>query len=263
MHKECNLRLFLFLAVNTSMARPDGPRHRRADYGGVFRREMERFLKSAAVAKIGKSTLSGRTDLWSILLEGGAFPATPCTSTLTGAGPIRCRSEPAAYQLAKHLGLGYVPAVIEREIDGIAGSLQAFVENSISEWERRERQIQPGDEKAFTQRMDELKVFDYLVLDSCENVQDILLDQKTWYVYQVDFSEAFAPERAILPECAIERCSRRLYGKLLALDRETVERLLSPCRRGREIRSLDTRRHLIIAAIRKLIAARGEDAVLF
>jgi hypothetical protein len=257
---------FTLCAVNSDQRFDEvpSPEDQRA---AASRQEMERYLKDAAVVQIGKSEVSGRTAPWKITLEERGISRAAIFKYINRPRPDPLpdsyKYELAAYELSKYLNLGFVPPVVERTIDSIPGSLQVFVENSISEWERKERNIQPTDVKAFTQGMDDLKVFQNLVLDSCENVQDILLDQKTWKIYQVDFSEAFAPKDETFSECVILHCSKKLYQKLLAWDQEKVKSSLAPYLNDEEIRALNARKNLILSTIRKLVAASGENAVLY
>jgi hypothetical protein len=257
---------FTLCAVNPEQRFADGPSPEE-ERAAASRQEMERYLKAATVVQIGKSEVSGRTAPWKITLEeaGVSRPAIfkYINRPRPDALPDSYKYELAAYELSKYLNLGFVPPVVERMIDGITGSLQVFVENSISEWERKRRNIRPADAKTFAQDMDDLRVFQNLVLDSCENVQDILLEPKTWKIYQVDFSEAFAPKNETFTECEILRCSRKLYQKLLAWDQEKVKNSLAPYLNEEEIGALNARKNSILSTIKKLVAAKGENAVLY
>lgn len=53
------------------------------------------------------------------------------------------KSEVAAYELDKLLGLGLVPPTVEREVEGRRGSLQIWVEGAMTEKKRRERGLEP------------------------------------------------------------------------------------------------------------------------
>jgi hypothetical protein len=111
--------------------------------------------------------------------------------------------------------------------------------------------------------MADLKVFENLVYDSCENEKDTLIQKDTGKIYRVDFSEAFAPETGTIPGCEILRCSRRLYQKLCDWDQERVTTLLALYLSEEEMRALHARQGSIVRMIQKQIEIRGESAVLF
>jgi hypothetical protein len=221
----------------------------------ALREETERYLKTAAIVEIDKFSVPGRTAPWRITLEEADVSRPAIFKYIDRRRPDLLadsfKYELAAYALARYLGLEFVPPVVERKIDDIAGSLQLFVENTISEEERKERNIQPVDAKSFAQDMDDLRVFQNLAAYSCENVQDVLVDQNTWKIYAVDFSQAFAPNSETLAECRISQCSQRLYRKLLTWDREKIKSLLAPYLNEEEIRALNARRDSIIATIER------------
>jgi hypothetical protein len=106
-------------------------------------------------------------------------------------------------------------------------------------------------------------VFENLVYDDCQNEKDTLVGLDDGSVRRVDFSEAFAPEKDILPRCDIRKCSKQLYMKLLAWDDAAVGLVMRPYLNGEEVRALNSRRKLIVRLLQKLIATRGEANVLF
>jgi hypothetical protein len=230
------------------------------------RRQLELFLKNAAIENINDLQTLGRTAPWIINLKEGNVSRRGIFKYINHPRPDilfdSYKYELAAYGLSKYLSLDFVPPMVEREIKGLAGSLQIMVENTISEWERREQNLQPKDVKTFEQTMADLRVFENLVYERCENLQDILVDQNTSKIYRIDFSQSFAPEDTTFPECQISRCSKSLYQRLLSWDREKVRTLMAPYLNEEEIRALNTRRDLIVSIIRKLIESNGEDSVL-
>ncbi|MBN2318512.1 MAG: metallophosphoesterase [Acidobacteria bacterium] len=240
-----------------------GPEQRRAaeapspkeKIAAALRGDMEKYLKAAAVVEIDKSSVPGRTAPWRIALEEAGVSRQAIFKYIDHRRPDPLpdsfKYELAAYALARYLDLEFVPPIVERKIDDIAGSLQLFVENTISEEERKDRNIQPVDAKSFAQDMDDLRVFQSLAAYSCENVQDVLVDQNTWKIYAVDFSQAFAPKSGTLTECRISQCSQKLYRKLLTWDREKIKNLLAPYLNEEEILALNARRDSIIETIER------------
>lgn len=108
--------------------------------------------------------------------------------------PDRFGYEIAAYKLDRMLGIGLVPAVIEREISGKKGSLQVWYDGLISKLGYREKQMQYGghcDRKAQREMM---HVFDYLIRNEDRNQSNMLYNQSDWQVWFIDHSRAFGVE---------------------------------------------------------------------
>jgi hypothetical protein len=229
-------------------------------------KEMEDFLRTASVVGRGPGP-GGRTDAWRLTLEAGGTVRTALFKYIDRRRPDPLadsyKYELAAYVLDKYLILGYVPPIVEYRVDQTPGALQAFVANSISEADRKERRLDPRDPEAFEKSMTDLRVFENLVYDDCQNEKDTLIDRDDGKVFRVDFSEAFAPKKDTIPHCDIRRCSRLLYKKLNGWDDKTVAGLMAPYLNEEEIRALNARRELIFRYIQKLIEVAGEANVLF
>jgi hypothetical protein len=228
--------------------------------------EIERFLERAT-PQIVVSGAAGRTDPWRVsLASDGAilwgqfkYIRRPRPEPI----PDSYTYELAAYRLSRYLGLRLVPPVVERMIKDTPGALQAFVENALSEADRKKDGIPPPDPEAYDRAMADLKVFENLVREDCGNDKDTLVRKDTGEVYRVDFSQAFAPETGLAPGCPIRRCSQALYRALLGWQRDKVRALLEPYLNEAEMQALHARRDALVAAIRREIESRGETAVLF
>ncbi|MCX6569450.1 MAG: metallophosphoesterase [Candidatus Aminicenantes bacterium] len=246
------------LAIRTAVKLPP-PR-------ALLPKDMEDFLKTASVVGRGPGP-GGRTDAWRLTLEAGGEMRTALFKYIDRRRPDPLadsyKYDLAAYALDKYLVLGYVPPIVAYQVDKTPGALQAFVMNSISEADRKERQIIPKDPETFEKSMADLRIFQNLVYDDCQNEKDTLVERDTGKIFRVDFSEAFAPKRDLAPRCDIRKCSRLLYKKLLGWDDKTVAGFMAPYLNEEEIRALNLRRELIVRYIQKLIGATGETNVLF
>jgi hypothetical protein len=229
-------------------------------------KDMEVFLKTASVVGRGPGP-GGRTDAWRLTLEAGGTMRTALFRYIDRRRPDPLadsyKYDLAAYVLDKYLVLGYVPPIVAYQVDNTPGALQAFVANSISEADRKERQIIPKDPEAFEKSMADLRIFQNLVYDDCQNEKDTLVERDTGKICRVDFSEAFAPKKNLAPRCDIRRCSRLLYKKLKGWDDKTVAGLMAPYLNDEEVRALNVRRELLVRYIQKLIEVAGEANVLF
>jgi hypothetical protein len=235
--------------------------------GSLSSEDSLSYLRTAAVLSVRKEAVAGRTAPWQVRLENNGIVLRALFKYIDRPRPDPIpdsyRYEIAAYKLSVYLGLDFVPPVVEREIEGIKGSLQVFVEDPVREAEIREKHLQPPDARAFDEAQDNLKVFENLVYEPCDNTQDTLIRRSDWKVFRVDFSQAFEPKKETVRGCEIMRCSRRLYGKLNGWNDAQVSALLSVYLSEEETEALISRKDLILWMIRHLIQSRGESAVLF
>jgi hypothetical protein len=227
---------------------------------------IEKFLSQAAPQVVVPGA-AGRTDPWRIRLESGGISRWAQFKYINRPRPEPIpdsfKYELAAYKLNTHLGLSFVPPAVERTINDTPGSLQAFIENVVRKADMKRKGFLPDDPEAFDRAMADLKVFENLANDRCDNEKDTLIQKDSGKIYRVDFSEAFAPASGTIPGCEILRCSRRLYDKLGEWDQEKITALLAPYLNEEEIRALHARRSSILEMIKKQIEERGESAVLF
>ena len=228
-------------------------------------REMETFLRTAAVTGRGPGP-GGRTDAWRLRMEsqGVVLPALFKYIDRRRPDPLAdsFRYDLAAFILSKYLGLTCVPPIVERTVEDVPGALQAFVANARPVPERRERKIDPPDPEAYDKALAELVVFQALVYDDCRNEKDTLVTDDG-RVFRVDFSEAFAPNKGDPPGCNVLRCSRLLYGRLLAWDERRVAGYLGRYLDRQELDALNARRDLVVRRIKMNIRSLGESNVLF
>ena len=171
--------------------------------------------------------------------------------------------EIAAFELAQMLGFEMVPACVERKLFSRKGSLCLWVEDAITEAERKERAIEPPDRRLFNQQLFDLRLFQQLIGDQdFSNIRNILVD-RNFRIYKVDSSMAFHPENALIDQLNSPVYSRRLLRAIESLDRAQLTERLKPSLIKAEIRSLWDRRERIIEQAQELIAKHGEDKILY
>lgn len=262
---KCFTIIFL---LSLSMSSVSSLKSQINDQEGINFEEMENYLKTAETEFVDKESLPGRTAPWTIGLNDGTTERRGIFKHLNRPRPHMLpdsyKYDIAAYELSKLLGLKIVPPVVEREIEGITGSLQLFLVDCIKEIDRKRKKIEPPDPEKFQNDMEKIKVFDNLTRnEDCLNPDDVFIHNKDWRVCRVDFSTAFLPVVELIPGCSISRCPRKLYENLLNLDSELVKSKLLPYLNNQEIEALIKRKDLIVGIIQQLIKEKGEDAVLF
>jgi hypothetical protein len=169
--------------------------------------------------------------------------------------------EPAAYELSRLLGLDNVPPVILRKLQRKSGSLQAWLENAMTEKSRVSDNITAPDKVLWSKQRWNMRVFDTLIYNTDRNQGNILYDGD-WKVWLIDHTRAFRLEKELRNPKLVVKCGRKLREKLKSLDEKVVRERLKKFLRSSQIKALMRRRDKLVEHIQKLIQERG-DNVLF
>lgn len=217
------------------------------------------FLRSAPIGNIVRAGQRGRTEPWTVILADGEDVRKAIFKYVDRRRPsilpTSYKYELAAYEVSRELGLDIVPPVVEREIDGVKGSLQLLVEGVVPETVRRAKGLEPPDPEAFRDRLETVKIFAILVDDDCENLEDTLVDAAAGKIWRVDFSEAFGLSPEPRPGCPPEApVPEGLLAKLRGLDDAKLGERLSLYLAKEEIQALILRK----AAIIRLLEGLGD-----
>jgi hypothetical protein len=173
------------------------------------------------------------------------------------------RHEVAAYELDKLLGLGLVPPTVERRIGRHDGSLQIWVEATMTEKERRKKGLAAPDVEAWNAQMHRARLLRQMVYDTDFRNPDNVPVDPAFRVYAVDFSRAFRIQKDLLAPGDLVRFSRGTLERLAALDRPALDARLGRWLEKAQIAGLLARRDKILALARQRVAERGEEAVLY
>jgi hypothetical protein len=169
----------------------------------------------------------------------------------------------AAYQLAKLLGLGYMmPLTVERKWEGKTGSLSWWIDSTMDEATRSEKNIQAPDPDDWGKQMFRIAVFAELVFDTDNNATNVLIDEH-WKLYMIDFTRAFRLREDLPHPKRLVRCDRQLLERLRSLDAAEIGRVTKPHLEVEKIRALMKRRDKIVDLFEKLIKEKGEAEVLY
>jgi hypothetical protein len=173
-----------------------------------------------------------------------------------------CLFEIAAYELGVLLGLDVIPPVVERKIKGKEGSLQAWVEESMTEKSRKKDDISPTSPRFWMLQYQMMYLFDNLIYNDDRNTGNILID-KDWVLWLIDHTRAFRPVSEFRNVSAIVLCERTVWENLKNLKDSVIEERLDAYLDTYEMKTLLERKQKMIAHVEELIVKRGVDSVLF
>jgi hypothetical protein len=169
----------------------------------------------------------------------------------------------AAYALAELVGMDdMLPVYVERKWQGHVGSLSWWLPVKMDEEERVKQKLEPPDQDAWNKQMYKIRVFDELVYDEDPNLTNVLIGEN-WQLWRIDFSRAFRTYKELQDPKDLVRCDRQLLEKLKALDANTLTEKTKNYLTKEEVKAVMARRDKIVAFYQKLIAEKGESAVLY
>jgi hypothetical protein len=169
--------------------------------------------------------------------------------------------EVAAYRLSVRLGLDNVPPTVVRTIGNRQGSLQLWVDNAMTEADRRRQNIRPADLAGWLAQKRIMTLFDAVVGNIDRHAENYLLDDsgKLWMIDHTRAFQKYIDEWTPEP---IALCERSVWRRLQGLDRHGLDELLGDLLTTFEIDHLAERIDAVVAHIRAQIDARGENAVI-
>ena len=169
----------------------------------------------------------------------------------------------AAYELAKLVGMDdMIPVYVERKWNGQVGALSWWIPWKWDEAMRHQQNLHPPDVDAYNKQMYKVRVFDQLVYDTDPNLTNVLITAD-WKIWRIDFSRAFRLQHDLRDPKDLVMCDRQLLEKLRQLDGDTVLEKTKPHLNKSEVKALMARRDKIVANFQKLVAEKGEGAVLY
>jgi hypothetical protein len=173
------------------------------------------------------------------------------------------RCEVAAYELDKLLGLGLVPPTVERQLFGRTGSLQLWVEGTVTEHDRAKRRLDPPHLPRWNNQLHNVRLLHQLEHNTdFRNIRNILVDPM-FRVYAVDNSRAFRIQRELLAPDDLACFSRGVLERLRTLNLPTLEERLGRWVGRRQLEGLLARRDAILLLVDRRIKEKGEGQVLF
>jgi hypothetical protein len=176
------------------------------------------------------------------------------------AGKTQLQRELAAWKLDQMLGLGIVPATVEREVNGRRGYLQAHPARSMTQAEVQAKGARGGGACALEPQFQLMYGFDALIGNEGRSPERVAYDTSRWTVFVTRHDRAFgsgdafpAYLKAAPPRPGAE-FRRRLAERL---DAEKVAAALGNWLSAREQRALLARRDALVALPAAAGAAGG------
>lgn len=170
----------------------------------------------------------------------------------------------AGYHLAKLVGMdNMVPVYVERSWNGKKGSLSWWIPNlAFDEADRTRRNIPAPDPDAWNKQMYKIRIFDELIYDTDPNLTNVLIT-KDWKIWRIDFSRAFRLNKDLKNPKNLVMCDKGLLDKMKQLDEDQVLAATAKQISKGEVKALMARRDKIVDYFNKLVAEKGEGAVLY
>jgi len=223
--------------------------------------EYREFLRTAPIERSERVGV-GVTGVKRAFFLPGGLAASAAVKVLPprwrGAFFESYKSEIAAYELDRILGLDMVPVTVERQVGDFPASVQLWVKGRLLSSIEEQAPRRPAE---WSRQVRRQRVFDALTANIDRNAGNIIVDDE-WNLILIDHSRAFAVDKMPF-ENQITRIDRELFEALEALDARTVRERVGPWLfDDGAARSLLQRRDKIVARLQRLIEERGETAVL-
>ncbi len=238
--------------------------------------EAEEFLRAARVVET-EEVGAGVTLPKRLTLTDGERRARAVWKTIDEYAPVKefhdgrppelgfrdsWRHEIAAYELDKLLGFELVPPTVARTIRGVEGALQLWVENSMTETERRQKGLPAQNVDAWNRQIYSVRLFRQLTHDTDFNNTGNLLIGEGFRVWAIDHSRAFKTRKKLLAETDLERFRADLLERLRRLGAAELAAATEGWLSKRQCTALLARRDLIVRHADRLLSERGAAAVL-
>jgi hypothetical protein len=225
--------------------------------------EIEEYLKTAEVQKTEDIGVGVTKPKKAELAPGGPVDKMAWKAIKPGRYQgywESYKSEIAAYELDKLLGLDMIPPTVEKRVGGDLGAAVMWASPTKSFKEMGGPPTPPPAKiPAWNRQMIRAKMFDNLIYNKDPNLGNWLVDP-SWNLILIDHTRSFTEGKQMVHEMG--RIDVELWDKMKALDEASLTTALGQWIGKGEIKSLLERRDEMQKVIDKLVASKGEAAVM-
>lgn len=226
--------------------------------------EFEELLKTSPIARIADIPVGVTKPRRVFFAPGGPISSAVCKNLKPGRQSgywESYKSEIAAYEVDKLLGLEMVPVTVERRIEGNLVSVQLWVEDCKWLKQRKEAGQSPPDAGRWNRQVHRQRVFDNLIGNIDRNEGNLLVDPD-WNLILIDHSRAFTDTMTMPFAAQMKRIDRPVFERLKALDLPTLKERIGSLVLGEGwLKALLKRRDRIVRHFEDLAVSEGEDEV--
>ncbi|HSE39867.1 MAG TPA: hypothetical protein VLH08_03815 [Acidobacteriota bacterium] len=169
--------------------------------------------------------------------------------------------EVAAYELDKLLNLHMVPPTVERIYRGKKGSVQLWVENAMTERDRKSKKLEPPDVDQWNRQISQVRLFDNLIYNIDRNLGNLLITGD-WKIYMIDHSRCFKSLNFLRAPTDLKFFAKPTMEALEKLTEAQLKTQCSHYLNGMEIRTLLKRRDMIVQQYQTMLSEKG-DSIYF
>ncbi len=163
------------------------------------------------------------------------------------------RYEVAAYRVDRLLGINLIPPTVLREVNGVPGSVQLWIESATTWAAALQANDDVKDFDLLLKRLTMTYMLDTLIYNIDRNNDNILVDRGCNRFYLIDHSRAFRRSHKLQPirEGAEIILEDGFSERLQAADLTKLQSMLGSLLSKQQIKCLDKRRKLLVKELKK------------
>jgi hypothetical protein len=230
--------------------------------------ELEQFLKTGKIERM-KEVPVGVTRPSRAYFEAGGLVESmawkPIPPGLKNGYYESYKSEVAAYELDKLLGLGMVPPTVERQVDRVDGAAVMWASPTKSFKDlggvpgQKGIAGPPGPKvSGWTRALVRAKMFDNLIANKDPNLGNWLVDPD-WHLLLIDHSRAFTTVKSLIHK--MDNIDGPLWEKFKTLDQASLDRALGKWVGKGELKAILDRRDEMSKEVDRLVKTKGDSAI--